>query len=136
MSSVCMVCLDTDDHIISFFLCFFLIFLIGYNRVAVVEYLLQHNADVHAKDKGGLVPLHNSCSYGHFEVTELLVSHGANVNVTDLWKFTPVRYLTEISYKNKANSVVEFALCTNKIVTVTTRLWRKTFSEYLLQACR
>lgn len=58
--------------------------------MAVVEYLLQHNADVHAKDKGGLVPLHNSCSYGHFEVTELLVSHGANVNVTDLWKFTPV----------------------------------------------
>ena len=66
----------------------------GYNRVAVVDYLLQHNADVHAKDKGGLsksrslntlllafyclftcqtpvslpVALHNACSYGHFEV--------------------------------------------------------------------
>ena len=40
----------------------------GYNRVAVVELLLQQGADVHAKDKGGLVPLHNACSYGHFEV--------------------------------------------------------------------
>ena len=30
--------------------------------------LLQQGADVHAKDKGGLVPLHNACSYGHFEV--------------------------------------------------------------------
>ncbi|XP_016403316.1 tankyrase-2-like, partial [Sinocyclocheilus rhinocerous] len=27
-------------------------FATGYNRVAVVEYLLQHGADVHAKDKG------------------------------------------------------------------------------------
>ncbi|CAL8093333.1 unnamed protein product [Orchesella dallaii] len=78
----------------------------GYNRVAVVEYLLQHNADVHAKDKGGLVPLHNSCSYGHFEVTELLVSHGANVNVTDLWKFTP---LHEAAAKGKYD-IVKFLL--------------------------
>ena len=30
--------------------------------------LLKHGADVHAKDKGGLVPLHNACSYGHYEV--------------------------------------------------------------------
>lgn len=62
----------------------------GYNRVTVVEFLLQQGADVHAKDKGGLVPLHNACSYGHYEVTELLVKHGANVNVADLWKFTPL----------------------------------------------
>ncbi|XP_078310376.1 poly [ADP-ribose] polymerase tankyrase-1-like [Crassostrea virginica] len=65
-------------------------FAAGYNRVVVVEYLLQHGADVHAKDKGGLVPLHNACSYGHFEVTELLIKHGACVNVADLWKFTPL----------------------------------------------
>lgn len=53
------------------------------------------------------MPLHNACSYGHHEVTLLLVqvsaavpvcmsyaSHicqrGTNVNVTDLWKFTPL----------------------------------------------
>lgn len=38
----------------------------------------------------GLVPLHNACSYGHFEVTDMLIKHGANVNVFDLWKFTPL----------------------------------------------
>ncbi|KAG8552328.1 hypothetical protein GDO81_004477 [Engystomops pustulosus] len=65
-------------------------FAAGYNRVAVVEYLLEHGADVHAKDKGGLVPLHNACSYGHYEVAELLVKHGAVINVADLWKFTPL----------------------------------------------
>ncbi|XP_053307185.1 poly [ADP-ribose] polymerase tankyrase-2 isoform X1 [Spea bombifrons] len=65
-------------------------FAAGYNRVLVVEYLLQQGADVHAKDKGGLVPLHNACSYGHYEVAELLVKHGAVINVADLWKFTPL----------------------------------------------
>ncbi|VDP70269.1 unnamed protein product [Echinostoma caproni] len=65
-------------------------FAAGYNRLAVVELLLQYNADVHAKDKGGLVPLHNACSYGHTKVAELLIQHGANVNVTDLWRYTPL----------------------------------------------
>ncbi len=73
-------------------------FAAGYNRVGVVEFLLQNGADVHAKDKGGLVPLHNACSYGHYEVTELLVKHGASVNVCDLWRFTP---LHEASAKGK-----------------------------------
>lgn len=49
-------------------------FAAGYNKVAVVEYLLKHGADVHAKDKGGLVPLHNACSYGHYEVRRELIS--------------------------------------------------------------
>ena len=59
-------------------------------HLRVVKLLLQHGADVSAKDKGGLVPLHNACSYGHFEVTELLIQHGANVNAMDLWQFTPL----------------------------------------------
>uniref|UniRef100_A0A8D8SAP2 Poly [ADP-ribose] polymerase n=1 Tax=Cacopsylla melanoneura TaxID=428564 RepID=A0A8D8SAP2_9HEMI len=55
-----------------------------------LQLLLQNGADVHAKDKGGLVPLHNACSYGHFEVTEMLIKAGANVNAMDLWQFTPL----------------------------------------------
>jgi ankyrin repeat protein len=46
--------------------------------------------------------LHNACSYGHYEVTELLVKHGANVNVADLWKFTP---LHEAAAKGKYDIV-------------------------------
>ena len=29
-------------------------------------------------------------SYGHFEVTELLIRHGANVGALDLWQFSPL----------------------------------------------
>lgn len=42
----------------------FNIFLAGYNHLDVVEYLLETKANVNAKDKGGLVPLHNAASYG------------------------------------------------------------------------
>uniref|UniRef100_A0A336MN10 Poly [ADP-ribose] polymerase n=1 Tax=Culicoides sonorensis TaxID=179676 RepID=A0A336MN10_CULSO len=74
----------------------------GYNRIAVVEILLENGADVSKADKGGLVPLHNSASYGHYEVTELLIKYGANVNVADLWKFTP---LHEAAAKGKYDIV-------------------------------
>ena len=36
----------------------------GYNHLDVVEYLLENGADVNARDKGGLIPLHNASSYG------------------------------------------------------------------------
>ena len=36
------------------------------------------------------MPLHNACSYGHYEVTELLLKRGASVNAMDLWQFTPL----------------------------------------------
>lgn len=48
------------------------------------------------------MPLHNACSYGHYEVTELLVRAGASVNVSDLWKFTP---LHEAAAKGKYDIV-------------------------------
>lgn len=65
-------------------------FAAGYNRIALVEFLLQNGADVHASDKGGLVPLHNASSYGHLEVSQLLIKAGGDVNATDLWKFSPL----------------------------------------------
>ena len=34
----------------------------------MVEYLIQCHADVQATDDGGLVPLHNACSFGHADV--------------------------------------------------------------------
>lgn len=33
----------------------------GYNRISIVEFLLENGAEVHASDKGGLVPIHNAC---------------------------------------------------------------------------
>ena len=56
----------------------------GYNRTRIVQLLLTHGADVHAKDKGGLVPLHNACSYGHFEVKVVGVDYNIIATCTNL----------------------------------------------------
>ncbi len=40
----------------------------GFGRKDVVDHLLQTGANVHARDDGGLIPLHNACSFGHSEV--------------------------------------------------------------------
>jgi ankyrin repeat protein len=45
-----------------------------------------------------LQPIHNSSSYGHYEVTELLIKNKADVNAADLWEFTP---LHEAAVKRK-----------------------------------
>lgn len=70
-----------------------------------MQILLAAGADVRAKDKGGLIPLHNACSYGHLEVCEMLIAAAATVlgstestaavaqqqvHATDLWHYTPL----------------------------------------------
>jgi hypothetical protein len=42
----------------------------GYGRKEAVEILLNAGANVHARDDGGLIPLHNACSFGHAEVRD------------------------------------------------------------------
>ena len=46
--------------------------ILGYGRKEVVDILLMAGANVHARDDGGLIPLHNACSFGHAEVIFLM----------------------------------------------------------------
>ena len=46
-------------------------FAAGFGRKDVVEHLLQCGANVHAQDDGGLIPLHNACSFGHAKVVQV-----------------------------------------------------------------
>ena len=63
-----------------------------------MEHLLECGANVHARDDGGLIPLHNACSFGHAEVVQLLLRHGADPNARDNWNYTP---LHEAAIKGK-----------------------------------
>jgi hypothetical protein len=73
---------------------------LGFGRRDVVEFLLSQNANVHMKDDGGLIPLHNAASFGHAEVVQLLLSHQSDVNALDSWKFSP---LAEAASKGKVD---------------------------------
>ena len=46
----------------------------------VVKYLVEHGADVNAKDNNDMTPLMDAAQEGHLEVVKYLVEHGADVN--------------------------------------------------------
>jgi len=48
-----------------------------------IKKLISQGADVNAKDKRGMTPLHNAAYYGQRQVAEVLIAKGANVNETD-----------------------------------------------------
>lgn len=82
---------------------------VGFGRKDIVEFLLDAGADVHARDDGGLIPLHNACSFGHVEVTLSLLRHQADVNARDNWNFTP---LHEAGIKGKVEVCIgKFLIC-------------------------
>lgn len=92
-------------------------FAAGFGRKDVVEFLLQRDADVSARDEGGLIPLHNAwydcppvacthtpvSSFGHVEVVRLLLRAGSELNAKDNWDFTP---LHEAAIKGKPDVCV------------------------------
>ena len=53
----------------------------GWNRVPVVEFLLDQGADVN-RAKSGWTPLTLACAAGHQEVFDLLLAKGADPNAT------------------------------------------------------
>lgn len=55
----------------------------------VVDYLLQNGANVHSQDGGGLVSLHNACSFGYAEVINLSWAEcRTDSNPRDNWNYT------------------------------------------------
>ena len=53
------------------------------NHMAVVELLLEMEADVNAIDKYGDAPLKKAAYSGHSDIVNILVNHGADVNYKD-----------------------------------------------------
>ena len=59
-------------------------------KVAIVRQLIDHGADVAARDETGLMPLHLAAFSGSVEIVRLLIEHGADVTAQDLCNATPL----------------------------------------------
>lgn len=69
----------------------------GCGSSKVVGYLLDEQADINAQDFKGFAPLHNSCCYAHYEISEMLIDAGADVNLRDVKGRSPLYYA--VTYK-------------------------------------
>ena len=76
------------------------------DEMALAEYLLYKEANLHQRDKDGRTLLHHSVSYNHKEMTEFLIKNGLDVNGKDLNGCTPLHYA---AFSN-SDKVVELLL--------------------------
>lgn len=56
----------------------------------VVEFLLEHGAEVNARTTAWVTPLHFAAQIGNREVVELLLAHKAKINAVDSKGWTPM----------------------------------------------
>ncbi|KAH8699326.1 ankyrin repeat-containing domain protein, partial [Phaeosphaeriaceae sp. PMI808] len=61
---------------------------------ALAETLHQHGANLFAKDKYGMTPLHTACKIGRLDVIQFLLSKGAMVDEAAMAGWTPLLYST------------------------------------------
>ena len=62
------------------------------NDAAIVKLLLENNADPDGTDKNGTTALHYAVNFKCYEIAELLITHHANVKLTDIRKQTAFDY--------------------------------------------
>ena len=58
----------------------------------IIDYLLDHGAEINFKNVEGQTPLHLVCEAGNFEIMKHLVERGANINAKDFVEFSTLHY--------------------------------------------
>ena len=64
----------------------------------ICELLIQHDADVNAKNDDDDTPLHIAAYWGYLNICELLIMHSANVNAKNKYRETPLDIATRKDY--------------------------------------
>jgi len=66
------------------------------NHLRVIECLLNHNADINAKNDVDSTPLHLAIEDGNLSVVEFLLNHSADLNAKNENNSTPLHLATQI----------------------------------------
>jgi hypothetical protein len=78
-----------------------------YGHKQVASFLLEHGADVSAREKYGNSPLHLALRWGHVEVAHMLIEHGADVSARDGDEKTPLHLALQEGHVEIAHMLIE-----------------------------
>ncbi|ORX49345.1 ankyrin [Piromyces finnis] len=67
----------------------------------IIEYLLQYNIDINFNEINGSCPLSEAVINNDKDVFNLLIKNGANINLLNFQKETPLLYLTKYKFLSK-----------------------------------
>ena len=71
-----------------------------------LQTMLEHDLDVHTKDKTGGTALHSAAYSGHVNCVELLIDFGACVDALDVLQHTPLFRACEMGHTKVVNNLI------------------------------
>lgn len=76
-----------------------------YGHLAIVQLLIDNNANIRATAQGyfNATALHLACQYGHLKIAHLLILNGADINAKETGKYTPLM----LARKNNHNDICD-----------------------------
>lgn len=68
----------------------------GRGHIGAIQLLINHGANVNAKDGDGMTPMYWAVEHFRIDAIRLLIKYGADVNTTDNIGWTPL----EVAYRS------------------------------------
>ncbi|EAY13858.1 ankyrin repeat protein, putative [Trichomonas vaginalis G3] len=96
-----LVCLDQTNDINTCFVCS-----PNFHLSSLLEYFISNGADINAKNKYELTPLHYAARDNRKETAEILISNGADINAKDKDGCTPLHYAARDNRKETAEILI------------------------------
>ncbi|EAY13676.1 ankyrin repeat protein, putative [Trichomonas vaginalis G3] len=82
------------------------VYSLNFHLSSLLEYFISNGADINAKTKGGLTPLHIAAFKNYQETSEILISNGADINAKTEFSWTPLHIAARNNCKETSEILI------------------------------